>query len=143
MRYEYKLVPAPKRPGKIKGVKAGEDRLAAHIESLMNELGRDGWAYLRADTLPSEERQGLTSRNTVFHTILVFQRPLTPEGAEIAPLAPSDAPEAPADTPAPSQEPPVTEPSDPPAESDTTPPEEEIDESLYKPSMTPLFARRD
>ncbi len=32
------------------------------------------WEYLRTDTLPSEERSGLTGKTTVFHNMLVFRR---------------------------------------------------------------------
>jgi hypothetical protein len=49
----------------------------------MNELAQDGWEYLRADTLPAEERSGLTSKTTVYHNLLVFRRPTA---AAMAPL---------------------------------------------------------
>lgn len=73
-KYEYKIVPAPSRGEKAPGVKTAPDRFAYALASLMNELARDGWEYLRADTLPSEERSGLTKRTTVYHSVLVFQR---------------------------------------------------------------------
>ena len=60
MRYEYKVVPAPARGEKAKGVKAPEARFALTVEQVLNEMGADGWEFLRAETLPSEERQGLT-----------------------------------------------------------------------------------
>ena len=40
----------------------------------MNDLGAEGWSYLRADTLPAEERVGLTKTRTVYHNMLVFCR---------------------------------------------------------------------
>lgn len=79
-RYEYKLVTAPERAGKIKGLK-GADRFAATLEDVMNTLGAEGWQYLRADTLPQEVRAGLTGKQTIYRNILVFLREL-PDDAE-------------------------------------------------------------
>lgn len=73
-RFEYKVIPAPRKAGKIKGVRGTENKFAAELARLMNELGADGWEYLRADTLPVEERQGLTGRTTTFQNMLVFRR---------------------------------------------------------------------
>ncbi|SPH18601.1 hypothetical protein DEA8626_02141 [Defluviimonas aquaemixtae] len=78
--YEYKVVSAPNRGEKARGIKAPADRFAHALENLMNDLGRDGWEYVRADTLPSEERTGFTKRTTVYHSVLVFRRPV-PESA--------------------------------------------------------------
>ncbi|MEM9248312.1 MAG: DUF4177 domain-containing protein [Pseudomonadota bacterium] len=75
-RYEYKVVPAPTSGLKTKGVKSSEARFANALETLMNTLGNDGWIYVRADTLPCEERSGLTGRVTKYQNMLVFQRPL-------------------------------------------------------------------
>ena len=74
MTFEYKVVPAPTRGRKAKGAKTAADRFANALEATMNELAEDGWEYLRADTLPSEERQGFTGRTTVFQNLLVFRR---------------------------------------------------------------------
>ncbi len=48
----------------------------------MNEMGGDGWEYLRADTLPCEERQGLTGKTVKYHSMLVFRRPVAEVLAE-------------------------------------------------------------
>lgn len=81
--HEYKVVPAPGRGEKGRGLKTPADRFANALGLLMNELARDGWEYLRADTLPSEERTGFTKRTTVYHSVLVFRRPLAaPAAAE-------------------------------------------------------------
>ena len=73
-RYEYRVVPAPKKGKKAKGVKTAEGRFAAALGDCMNEMAADGWEYLRTDTLPSEERAGITGRTTVFQNMLVFRR---------------------------------------------------------------------
>ena len=74
MRYEYKVVPAPARGEKAKGVKAPEGRFAYALEHLLNDMGAEGWEFQRAETLPSEERQGLTGSITVWRNVLVFRR---------------------------------------------------------------------
>ena len=74
MSYEYKVVPAPLRGLKAKGLKTSEDRFANALQSAMNEMAADGWEYLRADTLPCEKREGLMSKTTVYQNMLVFRR---------------------------------------------------------------------
>lgn len=74
--WEYKVVSATRRGVKIKGAKTTEDRFAAALEEQMNTLGAQGWEYVRADTLPCDERHGLTGRTTVYHNLLVFRRPV-------------------------------------------------------------------
>ncbi len=74
MTFEYKVVPAPTRGKKAKGLKTQADRFANALEAAINDLAADGWEYVRTDTLPAEERQGLTGRTTVFQNMLVFRR---------------------------------------------------------------------
>lgn len=74
MNYEYKVIPAPTKGLKAKGVKSGADRFANALQTAMNAMAADGWDYLRAETLPSEEREGLMGKTTVFQNVLVFGR---------------------------------------------------------------------
>jgi hypothetical protein len=74
MSYEYKVVPAPVRGLKAKGLKTTEDRFAKALETTMNELAAGGWEYIRADTLPCEQREGIMGKTTVFQNMLVFRR---------------------------------------------------------------------
>lgn len=74
MKYEYKVIPAPARGQKAKGIKGPEGRFANALEIEMNRLGAEGWEYLRADTLPNEERSGLTGSSTNYRSVLVFRR---------------------------------------------------------------------
>ena len=76
IRYEYKVLPAPSRGQRGKGVKGSDGKFANALETLMNLMGSDGWEYQRADTLPSEERAGIASKTTVFRNVLVFRRPI-------------------------------------------------------------------
>lgn len=99
-RYEYKLIPAPEKSTRHKGLK-GADLFAATLEDLLNSLGAEGWQYLRAEILPEEVRSGLTSRTTTYRNLLVFRRDL-PEPAAAAgatPLAILNAATLPEDTP--------------------------------------------
>jgi hypothetical protein len=73
-RFEFKVIPAPKRGEKARGVKTTEERFALALTTLMNELGAEGWDYVRADSLPCEERAGFTSTKTTFQNVLVFRR---------------------------------------------------------------------
>lgn len=77
MAYEYKVVPAPTKGLKARGVKSSADRFAHALQTAMNALGADGWEYQRTDTLPCEEREGLMGKTTVFQNMLVFRRALT------------------------------------------------------------------
>lgn len=79
--YEYTVIPAPARGEKAKGAKTGIDRFAATLADMLNDMARDGWEYVRAETLPAEERSGLTSRSTVYHNLLIFRRSLAAEPA--------------------------------------------------------------
>ena len=112
-RYEYKVVPAPAKGRKAKGVKAPEARFALAVETTLNEMGAEGWEYLRAELLPSDERSGLTGSTTQWRNVLVFRRPVAAELDDLQPRL-MEAPDptaaaAPAATPWPEdpQEPPL------------------------------------
>ncbi len=83
-QFEYKVLPAPDRGEKVKGAKTSGDRYAQALTGVLNRMARDGWDYVRAEMLPSEERSGLTRRTTVYHNVLVFRRALATD-AEQAP----------------------------------------------------------
>jgi hypothetical protein len=85
-RYEYKVLPAPRRGTKARDAKTTEDRFALTLTTLMNDLGRDGWEYQRSETLPCDERSGFTKTKTTEQTMLVFRRAL-PAGVGAAPVA--------------------------------------------------------
>lgn len=94
-QYTYKIVPAPAKAPKASGVKGTEARFARGLEVALNALAADGWEYLRADTLPSQERAGLTGTRTVNRSVLVFRRPAEARSPAPAPQAiPQTVPEA-------------------------------------------------
>jgi len=105
--FEYKVVPAPSKGVKQRGLKRPEDRFALALSQVMNGLGAEGWEYIRADILPAQERSGLASKQTVYHTLLVFRRPLAdPDSTALPDEAEPPAPLA-LDSPAPEPEPPA------------------------------------
>jgi hypothetical protein len=92
--YEYKVIPAPTRGQKGKGIRGAEARFANALSGVMNQLGAEGWEYIRTDTLPAEERSGLTSRITVYHNMLVFRRAVQADAPKMEVLQPLAAPHA-------------------------------------------------
>ena len=115
-RYEYKVVPAPVRGEKAKGIKSTDARFAHGLTRLFNALAADGWEYQRAETLPCEERTGLTRSLTVTQQhLLIFRRDLETEEAPFAEaddIAAEEAPQAgsalpPAPVPGPMPVPPL------------------------------------
>lgn len=85
--YEYLAVPAPTTGIKAKGAKSTSERFAVAMTDAINEMAAEGWQYVRAETLPCEERKGLTGTQTSFQNVLIFRRELSRVGAaEEAPV---------------------------------------------------------
>ena len=82
-RYEYRVVPAPRKGEKARGLKTVEERFAYALTAMMNKMGVEGWEYQRADALPCDERVGLTGTKTVFQNMLVFRRPAAEVACEL------------------------------------------------------------
>ncbi|UWQ21064.1 DUF4177 domain-containing protein [Jannaschia sp. W003] len=89
--FEYRVVPAPRKGERARGVRSGEARFALAMTRLFNRMGREGWEFVRADTLPAEERVGLLAKELRYHTLLVFRRAVAPPVA-VAALAPPAPP---------------------------------------------------
>lgn len=109
MQYEYSVIPAPARGEKIRGAKSPIERFSLTLSGVLNDMAADGWDYVRAEALPTEERSGLAGRTTVFHNILIFRRPVT-ETVSAPLVAPTAAPvAAPPAVPAPAASAPVVQ----------------------------------
>lgn len=75
MPYEYRLIPAPRRAKRAKGARTPADRYAHTLTEMINAEADDGWEYLRADTLPVDEKKSMLGAATeTFQTVLVFRR---------------------------------------------------------------------
>jgi hypothetical protein len=75
--HEYKVVPAPGRAVKVRGLKTTGERFAHTVTEVLNDLGAEGWEFLRSETLPCEERKGwFGGTRTSTQIVLVFRRPL-------------------------------------------------------------------
>jgi hypothetical protein len=118
MDFEYRVVPAPKRLKKVKGVSASDELCAATLTEAINAEARQGWEYLRAETFSAQTVRGIFRRShEVEETVLVFrrERPLraslmtgasTTREAEAAPAVTAAAtPAAPPATPGPDAQP--------------------------------------
>ncbi|MCJ8332746.1 MAG: DUF4177 domain-containing protein [Epibacterium sp.] len=83
--FEYKVIPAPNKGKKAKGVKTPVDRFANGVETILNEMAAEGWEFQRAEMLPSDERSGLAGSKTNWRNLLVFRRVLRTEASEETP----------------------------------------------------------
>jgi len=73
--FEYKVMPAPRRGARVKGAKGPTGRFANAMETTLNELAADGWEYIRAESLPADERHGITMRKVeTYQNVLIFRR---------------------------------------------------------------------
>ena len=74
--YDYKIVPAPKRAKKVKGVSGAADLFALTLNDAVNDLARQGWEYYCSEQLSIQTPGGWLSRSrTEEHTVLVFRKP--------------------------------------------------------------------
>lgn len=80
-RYEYQVIPAPRRGEKAHGVKTNEDRFAFALTNLINRLAGEGWEYIRAETLPCDERSRFGRAKAEYHHVMIFRRPIGGEAA--------------------------------------------------------------
>ncbi|HET9069293.1 MAG TPA: hypothetical protein VFN28_11670, partial [Amaricoccus sp.] len=85
--YEYKVVPAPKRAKRVRGVKAAEELFALTLTDAINEVARQGWEYVRAEHLSAEAPGGWFRGGTAGEqAVLVFRRQREALGPRLATL---------------------------------------------------------
>ncbi len=138
--YEYKVVPALNRSKRVKGVKTVAGRFAALLSDTMNEQAKDGWEYLRSDSLPVEEKPGLLkSKVENYHTMLVFRRPMP----GVQPQVMAGYIEDQSDTAPLATEPAAAPVAAPVAEAHVEPEPQPAPEYREEPSVTPGWADAD
>lgn len=84
MNWDYRVIPAPVKGRRARGVKGAEAQFALAVESIINEMAARGWEYCRAEMLPQEERRA----RVTYRNLLVFRREAgqTTEAGEMPPL---------------------------------------------------------
>ncbi len=76
-KYEYKVLPTPRRAKRAKGVKGEPARFAHALTEMMNVEAAEGWEYFKSETLPMEAKSGMFKGVTeTFQCVLVFRRAL-------------------------------------------------------------------
>lgn len=74
--YDYKVIPAPKKLKRVKGVSGADELFAVTLTDVINEVARQGWEYVRAERLPAEPPRGwLRAAQAEELAVLVFRRP--------------------------------------------------------------------
>ena len=89
MAFEYHVIPAPAKGRKARGAGSPDARYALALAEALNDEARNGWEFVRAEVLPSQEKQGLTGSRTVYVNVLVFRREV--QGPIPAPDRPQEA----------------------------------------------------
>lgn len=93
--FDYKVVPAPRRMKKIRGVKEPEELFAMTLTEAINEHARQGWEYVRAESLTAETPGGWLRRGREeTQTLLVFRRARETLGPRLAAEGEAPAPAA-------------------------------------------------
>jgi hypothetical protein len=73
--YDYKVVPAPVRARRIKGAHSPEEHFAVTLAEAINDAARQGWEYVRAETLHHETPGGWLRRPRASdQSVLIFRR---------------------------------------------------------------------
>ncbi|TDL79735.1 hypothetical protein E2L08_09020 [Palleronia sediminis] len=81
--FEYAVLPTPTELPRRKGVKGAAARFSAGLTELLNAMGRDGWEYVRADTMVASEKSRILRKPQETRIgVLVFRRPLDRDAAQ-------------------------------------------------------------
>jgi len=83
--YDYKVIPAPRRVKRLRGVHEAAELFAHTLTEAINEHAREGWEYVRAESLTAETPRGWFRRPAEEdQTVLVFRRERESLGPRIA-----------------------------------------------------------
>ncbi len=90
-RYEYKVVPVPAKCMSSKGLAPEYDPASQTVEAVLNDLGLQGWEYVRTDRM-TLQRPGILGRGEVTREMMVFCRPPVAQAyrAPMSEAAPAD-----------------------------------------------------
>ena len=73
--YEYRMLRAPVRPMRLKGLARGEDAVCAGLAQIVNDEALAGWEYVRTDMLLVTKGRWPFRRLREVQ-VLVFRRPI-------------------------------------------------------------------
>jgi hypothetical protein len=107
--YEYRVIPAPAKPAHGRDAVGASDGFALIFAETLNDMGREGWLYVRTDVVTERHGRWPFRRWTETRELLVFQRPRGLQAGALLlthRLDPANASPAPAQAAAPAQ--PVT-----------------------------------
>ncbi|WP_417586397.1 hypothetical protein [Pararhodobacter oceanensis] len=74
--FEYKVVPAPVRAAKVKGLKTTHERFAHTLAERINAEAAGGWQFQRVETLSCEERKFFGGTKASTQVVMIFARDL-------------------------------------------------------------------
>lgn len=72
-KYEYKVVPVPAACLKTTGLDKGTDPVAFTVETVLNDLGVEGWEFVRSEAV-SLRKGGFFGRGEILREVMVFRR---------------------------------------------------------------------
>lgn len=87
-RYEFKVIPSPKRPRKLTDLTKDQDKFCATVSDVMCDMGLEGWEFIGAETLPFEYRRFAVFNRKIEKSCLVFRREIQPLGGVEAAVKP-------------------------------------------------------
>jgi hypothetical protein len=81
--YEYRVVPAPAKPARGKTDALGSDGFVALFSELLNDMGREGWIYVRTDVVTERRGRWPFRRQVETRDLVVFQRAVRSDEARL------------------------------------------------------------
>lgn len=83
-RFEYQVIPTPRKPRRAKGKKTNADRFAHMLTEEINAQAALGWEFVRSETLPMDERPGMFKKPVeTYQTVMVFRREIASDEGEV------------------------------------------------------------
>ena len=81
LKYEYKVVPAPKECLSRRNMGESDDPVVATLETIMNDLGVAGWEFVRSEAVSMRPAGILGRGRSTSQDVWIFRRSREPLGA--------------------------------------------------------------
>ncbi|MBN8291584.1 DUF4177 domain-containing protein [Rhodobacter sp. NTK016B] len=146
--FEYKVVPAPVRAVRVKGLKTTAERFAHTVAESINAEAAGGWQFVRTETMPCETRSALGATKQTQQVVMIFAREVgarRPDaGAALAAVQAAPAVPAPAPAPVRAAPQPVADPEPQPvAEAPRVQPEPQVAQAPAEEEPAAPVRRRE